>query len=135
MPKVYRSMRADGEQPELGSSAACLGVRDIDLPVAMNGYVYPSQGGMSVAPTWRDLPSWRIPVRLKKFVSKASGSNQLRCWRLGTGPFQDGEIAETLVLRVDGAKHGLIEPQVPMPIGAYLDRIAATRLQWVIDEE
>lgn len=135
MPKVYRTMRANGDLPELGRSAACLGVRPLDIPIEGNGFVFPGTGGLSVAPSWKLLAPWRIPKRLNSVVPKASGSNNLRCWAMGTGAFQEGDVANGLHLRVDGDHHGLIEPKTHMPFQLYEELLASTRTLWRIDED
>lgn len=135
MPKVYRSMRASGEFPEVGRSAACLGVRPEDIPIGGGGYSRPNTGGMSVAPSWRLLAPWRIPRRLNNSGAlKATESNSLRCWTMGLGSFESGEIAAGLRLRVDGARHGMIEPALRVPFALYEELLEATRMNWVIDE-
>lgn len=138
MPKVYRSMRASGEFPEVGRSAACLGVRPVDIAVDQAvdqaGGVHPNNGGMSVAPSWRSLPVWRIPERLNAIIPKARGNNGLHCWRMGEGLFEDGEVGHKLQLRVNEPQHGMIEPAEQMTLVDYEVQLAATRMMWTIDE-
>lgn len=146
MPRVYRSMLADGNRPKTGNSAKTLGVRVgnngiADIAVAANGTVRPGQGGMSVVRNWRDLAPHRIPARLKElFVREglpgdARGPNDLVCWRLGDGSFEDGRIANDLILRLDKETHGLVEPEFEMKLEEYNFAVWATADQWVIDEE
>src|SRR5438128_3222372 len=113
MPLVFRSMLADGALPKLGSTAKTLGVRvspseDGDIPVKSDGTVCPGTGGMSVAPSLRDLPGHRIPRRLKPAIAYARGSNSLFCWKMGEGPFECGTLTHGLNLRPDlnQASHG-----------------------------
>src|SRR6266446_5522215 len=107
MPRIYRSMLADGGKPKVGCSAVMLGVRvppnkDADLPVESDGTVRPNTGGMSVAPAWRYLPRWRISKRLRDKVEGASGRVDAFCWRMGSGGFDAEELSTGLVLRPDG---------------------------------
>lgn len=90
---------------------------------------------MSVAPTWRDLPSHRIPPRLRIQAPDAAGSNNDACWRLGEGPFEVGQIGDDLVLRPYRPTHGLIEPAEVMALERFQAALVETREQWVIDEE
>lgn len=109
-----------------------------DIAADESGMVRPETGGMSVVPNWRDLRFYRIPRRLKIKVPGAKGSDQLFCWRLGEGPFVAGPIAPRLSLRPDDdvhSKHGVIEPTQVMALTEYQEALAATRDQWVIDED
>src|SRR5205823_181272 len=140
MPLIYRSMREDDGKPMVGCSATALGVRvptskDADLPVESDGSVAPDTGGMSVAPAWRCLPRWRISKRLRGKVEGASGSSNVFCWRMGSGPFVAEQVATRLFLRPNSATHGVIEPDTPMPLAEYQEALAATRDQRAIDEE
>src|SRR5438874_141843 len=101
MPRVYRSMLADGDGPMVGDGARTLGVRVApadkpDLPVGDDGFVQPRTGGMSVAPTVGLLPSHRIPKRLRSRYPDARGPDCLSCWRMGNGPFEEGPFAVRL---------------------------------------
>jgi hypothetical protein len=143
MPLIYRAMRADGDKPELGYSASSLGVRvppdgSPDITPDENGVVYPDSGGMSVAPSWRRLPTHRIPKRLKSKAPDAIGSNSLFCWRMGDGPFLKEALTGDLALSPDAGEdpaHGVVEPARAMPMSAYQAAIGATREQWTVDEE
>jgi len=53
---------------------------------------------------------------------------------MGEGPFADGPIATGLSLRLDPARHGLVEPTEEAAVQAFQDALAATRDQWTIDE-
>src|SRR5258708_4545165 len=60
MAFIFRSMRHDGDKPEVGSSAKTLGARlppsaAADVVVDSEGNVAPGKGGMSVVPEWRQL--------------------------------------------------------------------------------
>jgi hypothetical protein len=140
MPLIYRSMQADSGLPAIGNLASALGVRlppskDADLPVDADGAVHPNTGGMSVAPSWRCLPPWRISKRLRGKVEGASGSANVFCWRMGAGEFAAERVAPGLQLNPDSDTHGTVEPDRPMPLSEYQGALAATRDQWVIDEE
>ncbi len=132
----------------MGVTANTLGVRvppdaHPDLPVNSDGTVTPRTGGMSVAPSWRLLPPWRIPRRLgtkslgAKGVQGARGSDALICWRMGVGSFAEGMINDLLLFRPDPADstiHGVVEPAVAMPQADYQTALAATRDEWQKDE-
>ena len=90
---------------------------------------------MSVVPTWRDLPSYRIPRRLRALVPDAAGKDEDVIWRLGEGPFAPGAITAELSLRPDRTTHGLIEPAGAMTLDQYRAALAATRDSWQIDED
>src|SRR3954449_5051421 len=100
MPKVYRAMRkADDDRPVVDATGKGLGVRgvpyngvtDVDLDEA--GNVVLNGKGMSVVPTWRDLPFFLIPKRLRPLVPSARGASDTFCFTTGVGPFGDGELA------------------------------------------
>jgi hypothetical protein len=136
-------MLADGVRPQVGPSALALGVRvqpdpKADIAVDAEGMVEPRTGGMSVAPAWRLLPVHRIPRRLRTKFPRAAGKNETALWRMGEGPFVEGPLADRLLFRPDPQqpdRHGFVEPMASMPIGDYQVALAATRDQWVIDEE
>jgi hypothetical protein len=135
MPLIYRSMTRDGDHPKVGATAKTLGVRvPGDLP-SDDGQVSPGTGGMSVAPSWRDLPPHRIPRRLLHLAPDAAGSDADACWRMGVGPFEAGAVAEGLSLRPDRPDHGLVEPSERMTLERYQAALAATRDLWQIDED
>jgi len=109
-----------------------------DIAVGAEGMVEPRTGGMSVAPAWRRLPVHRIPRRLRAKSPRAAGKNEFFLWRMGNGPFMEGPLADRLLFRPDPEKpnkHGFVEPAARMPAGDYQAALAATRDQWVIDEE
>src|SRR5947208_16066958 len=121
MPRVYRSMKKDSEKPLIGDSATTLGVRvgngeDDDILPDDLVNVDRESGGMSVAPTLRDLPGHRIPRRLRDRIAWADGSNNCCVWRLGEGPFFEGPVAERLELRLNTETHGVIAPAARMHI-------------------
>ena len=56
MPLIWKSMKIDGDKPQVGRGATLLGVRvgpgeHDDIDHDENGCVHPGQGGMSVAPS------------------------------------------------------------------------------------
>ena len=141
MPKVYRSMRkADDDKPVVEASAKGLGVRakgkpdenDVNLDEA--GNVVLDGKGMSVSPSWRDLPPHRIPKRLKDRFPPARGSNDVDCFTMGAGPFRDEALSERLALKVGRPKHGNVVPQDHVSLGQFEADLAATRPLWVVDE-
>jgi hypothetical protein len=129
-------MTRDGDgKPAVEDSAKGLGVRPNDIAPDAAGLVSPGTGGLSVAPRWRDLPSHRVPERLRDKMPKAKGSNAMACFVFGDGRFADGPLAEGLALRVDKPTHGVAEPSRKMSAGDYRSALAATRDGWTIDEE
>ena len=87
MPKVYRSMmEEDDGKPLVEASNKGLGVRvgpggDVDLE---DGNVLLNGKGMSVAPNWRNLPYFRIPLALRdKFPAARCNTPGLRCFSMG----------------------------------------------------
>lgn len=141
MPLIYRVMTVDGDKPLIANSARGLGVRagaepHADIPVDADGRVAPGAGGMSVAPSWRDLPEVRIPRRLReKGVLFARGRDNDACWKLGDGDFALSAVAEGLTLRPDRPDHGVVEPHAVVSLNTFLNHLAATRGHWTIDED
>ena len=140
MPLIYRAMTVEQNKPLVANTARGLGVRfgdgpTADMPVDENGNVHPGSHGMSVAPAWRDLEIHRIPRRSRRLVPEASGSNKDACWKMGTGPFEKGPIAEGLELEIDSPKHGLVGTAAITSKEDYLAALTATRDLWLIDEE
>ena len=134
MPRIYRSMARDGDFPKIGPTAQTLGARvPGDIP-EQGGIVQPGTGGISVSPSWRNLPTWRIPKRLIHLVAGASGKDTLHCWCMGEGPFVSGAISVGLQLRKDGPSHALVEPSGAMTVDEYQARLAETQESWQIDE-
>src|SRR5262245_58401499 len=126
MPLIYRSMTVDDDKPLIANTARGLGVRvgtapEDDVPIDEDDQVHPDNGGMSVAPSWRELEAHRIPKRLKHIVADARGSNRDACWRMGSGPFQSGPITERLSLSRDSDVHGFVEPATVMTIARYIE--------------
>lgn len=147
MPRIYRAMKQDAGRPMLGASGSTLGVRTPggagrpDIEPDEEGHVWPATGGMSVSPSLRDLlarlPARMIPQRLRHLAPKAAGSNHVLVWRMGEGPFVAAPLTDRLALRPDpeDSSHGFVEPGRRMSLEAYAGAVAATRDEWVVDEE
>ena len=136
MARSFRAMTVDDGRPSVGPSARTLGVRvPADIAEDTNHMVHAKTGGMSVAPAWRELPTHRIPQRLKSpEVPDPRGSNLDACWRMGEGPFFDSPLVGRLRLTVDMPGHGAIEPEATMPLSDYVHELSNTQSLWVIDE-
>lgn len=140
MPRVCRAMLADEDKlPRVGSNGASLGVRlppdkNADVDCDQSGQVLLNQKGMSVSPRWRDLPPFRIPQRLKGKSPGARGSDASFCYSYGTGPFQNNKFADGLQLIPDRPNHGVVVPLRLVKFQQYEEDLAATRPEWVIDE-
>lgn len=135
MPLVYRSMFGENGVPRIGRSATALGVRiPTDIAPDANDRVAPGTGGMSVAPSWRSLPSHRIPRRLREFAPDATGNDKMFCWRYGNGEFASSSFAEDLNLSVSSQRHGNIEPACEMATARFEALLGATQTRWVNDE-
>lgn len=89
---------------------------------------------MSVAPEWHQMKGHRIPERLgfmhPKGTPAATGANSRCIWRMGEGPFENGELTADLHLRKTGEDHGQVEPARVMPLEEFSDRLAETRSAW-----
>jgi hypothetical protein len=132
-------MLNDNGLPVVGSESKMLGVRvpphqQPDITRDANGIVIPGTGGMSVAPTWRDLPYFLIPKRLRSLMPDARGRNELACFRHGAGDFVESVVSESLVLKPDSRSHATIQPTRSMPLADFQQALAATRDGWAIDE-
>jgi len=132
--------------PAIGSTGTSLGIRfpDPEHPEARfdivpdsSGMVHPNSGGMSVSPSIASLPVHAIPRRLKSHYREARGSDTIRIWRIGDGPFADGLVSERLTHRVDpdNAKHGFVEPAILMQAADFVAAIHATREMWTDAED
>lgn len=142
MPTVFRAMKRDPEGlPECGNSSKQLGVRvppnkhaDVDLKDC--GNVKMNEKGLSVGSHWTKLPPHLIPKRLFGKRPGAVGSDKNSCFKLGAGSFDEGDVSENLTLvKKSVPSLGLIIPQTSMHIDEYQEAIAATRCDWIIDEE
>jgi hypothetical protein len=136
MPLVYRVMKKDQEDlPVTEQSASGLGVRPgTDVDVDSEANVVANGKGMSVSPSWRDLPVFRIPRRLRDKSQGARGSDNVHCFRAGAGLFEPGPFAAGLALVPDSPKHGCIAPAKTVSLAQYQNDLAATRSDWQIDE-
>jgi hypothetical protein len=135
VPLIFRAMKMEDGKPAVAARRDSLGVIAGeppigDIPVGDHGIVAPDTGGMSVAPSWKDLPPSRIPKRLKSVFRAATGSNQYHCWFMGEGNFASGNLTEGLYVRQDKATHGLVEPESAMLFDTFQELLANTRDQW-----
>lgn len=131
---------ADG-LPFVGTQSKELGVRvptneNADVDLDSDGNVLLNGRGMSVASDWRYLQPHLIPRRLRAHHNGAAGPNSLAICRFGDGAFAASMITERLALNLKpgSTRHGNIVPTVPMPIEEFLNNLADTRDQWVIEE-
>jgi len=142
VPRVYRVMAAEDGRPLIGRHATALGVRVTggkpDIAADAEGFVAPSTGGMSVAPSVNKLPSFRLPRRYSRLNRDASGKSDHVVWRMGEGPFILAPVAPGLQLQPDpdagNIRHGVIEPSERMRLEEYEQSLAATRDEWSIEE-
>lgn len=141
-PRIFRTMKADGDRPLTGSGRGELGVRlpggsvKPDVTPDQAGLVHPGRGGMSVSPSLRQLPYFLIPQRLDSALGLrgAKAPNDWRVWRMGSGPFVGSAVGPDLSLRPDGDDHGLLEPSRAMLASDYQTFLGDTRDAWAIDE-
>ena len=113
-----------------------------DLWAQPDGTVRPGRGGMSVSPSWKTMPFFTVPARLRgvspfRAASGDPGPDSF-IWSHSveaiptagaTGPF-----ARDLTLRMNSKRHGMIEPAATVNHTIYRDAIQATRPAWQIDE-
>jgi hypothetical protein len=133
-------MLSNGGKPAIGTDSNMLGVRvpphpNPDITPTADGSVSPGTHGMSVAPTWQELPYFLIPKRLKTKAPGAKGRNDLVCFRMGNGAFRTEAINEHLTMNADSATHGTVQPAHAMSIDDFQLRLAETQNEWVVDEE
>ena len=138
-PKIFRAMQPDGTGPKVGRTRRCLGVvvgppptGDIDVDGA--GAVHPTTGGMSVSPSWTELPAWRVPKRLAAKIRGAAGNDGDRVYSHGSSSFTDGHVAPGLFLRVDRPGHGNVEPSATCSLASFEAGLSGTRAAWIVDE-
>ena len=129
-------MRKDDDGfPTVQQKANALGVRPgVDIDIDPQGNVLVNNKGMSVSPDWRVMSVLRIPKRLRNQMPGALGSNNTYCFRLGTGPFQQGPFTAGLSLEPDSATHGNVAPTQVAPLAQYEADLAETRQDWLEDE-
>ncbi len=129
MPRMFRSMRKDADGfPIVGQSTSALGVRP---GVDIQGNAVPNDKGMSVSPSWRTMSVFFIPKRLGH---GGRGSNNRYCFRRGSRPFQQTKFGNGLEFVPDSDSHGVVRPAELMPFAQFEENLAATRSDWVIDE-
>lgn len=137
-------MHADADDlPLVGERRSMLGVRppggpgNPDVSIDPNGLVVMNGHGMSVF-RGNDLAELRpelVPPHLRKDDPSARGPKNLHIFSLGTGEFQSGQIADRLQLIATPQRvHGSIVPDGPVLLKDFQAALAATRLNWRIDE-
>jgi len=136
MARIFRAMTVDNGRPMVGPSPRALGVRvPDDIAFDKDEMVRPATGGMSVAPTWRQLPSHRIPRRLRlNGAPDARGKDEDACWRMGDGAFVSGALIGQSRLAVDRPSHGVVEPFAVMTHTMCVQELVGTQSIWVVDE-
>jgi hypothetical protein len=145
MALIYRSMIMEGGKPLPGTDTFHLGVRVkphkcADLGVNPDNTVSPGTGGMSVNPSFAALAKrlFLVSRRLKDKYPHARAPENVHTWRMGSGAFAAGHVAEGLILRPDEKKpptHGVVEPNEQKPLEDYRQALAATKDQWELGEE
>jgi hypothetical protein len=140
-PKIFRTMLfatdASGRHvPRVGSGRNMLGVRvppdaPADVRPDAEGNVACGAEGLSVAPSLKALPPRLVPERLRSSRPGARGTDDLRLFRLGEGPFQPSDIADELELQPTSNTHGVVRPRAPMHVTRYQERVAATKPRWI----
>lgn len=108
-----------------------------DVDVTHQGFVEQNRKGMSVGGHWTVLPGHLIPKRLVSIFPGATGSNALRCFRFGSGPFEPGELTEDLMLHLKATtrEQGNVTPGRNMTLDEFQAALASTRADWVVDED
>lgn len=143
MPTLYRPMKAAEDNfPVVGSNSKELGVRvppnpnsDIDLDdnqlIKLNGR------GMSVAEHWQHLPGHLIPKRLQPIFPAATGSNSLKCFKMGEGNFEEANVNSDLrvVIKSGNSHGGNVAPLEQVEVDNFQSSLAATRNAWIVDED
>jgi hypothetical protein len=82
------------------------------------------------------MPPFLIPRRLAPIkVREARGNAQLAIFRLAEITFANGDIGDSLRLRVTSSDHGSIEPSGVTTLLQFQSDLAATRDEWAIDED
>jgi len=105
--------------PIIGSSALKPGVRpNVDIPVTASK-VWPSTGGMSVAP---DRPENLHPLRRP---AAYGGSGKDPIWYINVA-----SLGSDLQFRVDSSTHALFGPARAMSIDEYQKALEATKPFW-----
>lgn len=131
--------------PLVGTRAKCLGVRptgpnaDVDLETADDptGRVVSNEKGMSVTADWRMLPGHLIPEHLDDGINGASGKNMaVFVHGSGSGPFGEGALAPGLdiIFKARTKVSGVVRPVVTVLLSQYQADLAATRPDWLNDE-
>jgi hypothetical protein len=140
-PKIYRTMIFEKDLsghhvPQVGGSKNMLGVRlppenPADVQPDAQGNVLRGAGGLSVAPSLKALPPRLVPERLRDRRPGARGTDDLRLFRLGEGPFEPSHLADDLELEPTSSTHGVVRPRAQMHVDQYQARLAATKPRWI----
>jgi hypothetical protein len=129
---MFRVMKpGDDGKPRVGVGSCELGVRVGEVDTDSDGNAIANEKGMSVSPRWQDIQLFLIPKRLG---NGARGKNSTSCFRRGAGPFERAECGKGLVLVPDSAIHGAVCPVQLGQLAQFLEDLASTRDEWVIDE-
>jgi len=117
---LFRGMKTNGNEPEVGPSARTLGARpNVDIPVDSNGNVHPGTGGISVAPqTPLNLPTHRRPVEFE-------GTGKDPVWSIDSD-----SLGDNLIYIQDKTTHGTIQPSKIMTLDQY--QIALSNTKWLM---
>ncbi len=129
---MFRVMKKDDDdKPTVGQGFGHLGVRANEIDADAQGNAIPNTKGMSVAPEWRVISLFVIPKRLG---TGGRGKDNTHCFRRGAAPFQQCACGNGLELLPDSKTHGVVRPAQLVPLAQYLQDLAATREEWLIDE-
>jgi len=131
VPRMFRAMKkSEDDKPTVGRGFCELGVRTSEIDTDSEGNAIPNEKGMSVAPHWRLLSLFVMPRRL---VAGGRGKNT-HCFRRGDGEFRQEACGNGLELVPDSVNHGVVRPAAAVPLATFLQDLANTRDEWVIDE-
>ena len=136
MPLVYRVMKKDEDDlPVIEQSASGLGIRPgTDVDVDSQAKVIANGKGMSVAPSWRALPVFRIPKRLRNKAQVLAVP--IMCTASAQVPGCSSRALLLLVWNWSLTARGMaVSPQAQtVSLAQYQNDLAATRSDWQIDE-
>lgn len=91
--------------------------------------------GMSVSEDWRNLPGHLIPEELDDGRNNARGKG-MRVYVHGSGRFEEMNVTEqlTMFLKEGSRSNGVVAPAESIDLERYQANLAATRSDWLIDE-